>query len=253
MSLQSRQSLSPPWPTLPDPLQEPLRRLVECLNSNPAVDALVLFGGLLRGRYHPSSDVNLMLLLGDVSGRALSSLESLLTEARRQFCLSPFILHSRELRRVADVFPVKLLDIQRHHLVLFGSPELESIRVEPEHLRLHLEQGLRNLQLRLRARLAGQASQSDGLRRHLQMLARPLAIHLRELMLLCGLACDSERTLGIYERAAGHWGFPAVPLQQLGGLREQADLNLDFQHLAGQVLEILEEAVNRVDAWQVPS
>lgn len=163
------------------------------------------------------------------------------------------LLHSSELARVADVFPVKLLDIQRHHLVLHGSPRLQEIRVESEHVRLHLEQGLRNLQLRLRARLAGQAHDGLSLCLHLQNLVRPLAIHLEELMGLCGLDCGSDKTLAIFEAAARHWGFSAQALQQLSGLREQAELNLDAPQLAGQVLEILGATVALVDAWQVKS
>lgn len=253
MSLELRQSLSPSWQSLPTLLQQPLQQLLEVLTSLPALQAAVLYGGVLRGRYGALSDVNLLLLLQDCSAPVLRQLEAPLLAARRSIRLAPMILEASELHRVADVFPVKLLDIQRHHLVLWGQADLQNLRVDQEHVRLHLEQGLRNMQLRLRACLAGQAQDGLSLRRHLLALARPLAIHLQELMLLLGIACPRDKTLAIYQAAAGHWNLPPVPLQQLGNVRQQTGLEFDSVQLAGDLLSILSVVVEAVDSFEVKS
>ncbi len=246
MSLEVRQSL-------PAALQQPLQQLIDLLTPLPSLDALVLYGGVLRGRYQAHSDVNLLLLLKDCSAPALQQLESPLTSARRSIRLAPMILESGELARVADVFPVKMLDIQRHHRLLWGQADLQSLRIEPEHIRLHLEQGLRNMQLRLRTCLAGQAHDGLALRRHLLGLARPLAIHFQELMLLLGLNCPSDTTLGIYQAAAGHWQLDPVPLQQLGNLRQEAALEFDPVRMAADLLCLLQTVVDLADRWEVNS
>jgi len=246
MSLTARQSL-------PASLQQPLQQLVSALETHSSIESLILYGGVLRGRYQPSSDVNLLIVLKDSSPAALCKLEIPLTEARRNIRLTPMLLDSSEIARVADVFPVKMLDIQRHHLVLHGLDRLSEIRVEPEHVRLHLEQGLRNLQLRLRARLAGQAHDGLSLRKHLQTLARPLAIHLLELMNLVGLECTADKTLAIFEAAARHWNLSATALQQLGGIREETLVEVEPAQLAGEVLELLRVVVALADAWEVPA
>lgn len=240
MSLQVRQSL-------PLTLEQPLQQLLELLTPQPSLDAVILYGGVLRGRYSPQSDVNLLLLLKETSPATLRALEVPLTQARRGIRLAPWILETTEVERVADVFPVKLLDIQRQHLLLWGQADLQQLRIDPEHIRLHLEQGLRNLQLRLRGCLAGQGQDSLSLRRHLLKMARPLAIHLQELMLLLKLDCPSDRTLGIYQAAAGHWGLAPVPLQQLGNLRQEAALEFEPVQLAGDLLSLLRVVVQIVD------
>lgn len=253
MSLEVRQSLSPSRQSLPTALQQPIEQLLEQLTPLPCLDALILYGGVLRGRYQAHSDVNLLLLLNDPSAAALRQLESPLTRARRGIRLAPMILQTAEVPRVADVFPVKMLDIQRRHLVLWGQANLQELRIEPEHIRLHLEQGLRNMQLRLRTCLAGQAHDGLSLRRHLLGVARPLAIHMHELLLLLGLDCPSETTLAIYQAAAGHWQLPPVPLQQLGNLRQQAELEFDPVVLAGELLNVLQTVVQLADACEVKS
>ncbi|MBX3171281.1 MAG: hypothetical protein KF760_27985 [Candidatus Eremiobacteraeota bacterium] len=219
----------------------------------PFLDGVVLYGGVLRGRYQAHSDVNLLLLLNDSSAPALRQLELPLTAARRSIRLAPMILESAEVARVADVFPVKMLDIQRHHLLLWGQANLQDLRIDPEHIRLHLEQGLRNIQLRLRVCLAAQAHDGLSLRRHLLGLARPLAIHMQELMLLLGLECPSDKTLAIYQAAASHWRLCPVPLQQLGNLRQEAAFEFDPVLLAGELFPLLHTVVDIADRCQVKS
>lgn len=251
MSLEVRQSLPPSWQSLPTALQHPLQQLLDLVTPLPFVDGVILYGGVLRGRYQPQSDVNLLLLLNDCSGTSLRQLETPLSQARRSIRLAPMILESAELARVADVFPVKLLDIQRHHLLLWGQANLQNLQIDPEHVRLHLEQGLRNMQLRLRSCLAGQAQDGLSLRRHLLGIARPLAIHLQELMLLQGLACESDRTLAVYQAACSHWNLAPVPLQQLGNLRQETRLEFDPALLAGELLALLQTVVDIADRWEV--
>jgi predicted nucleotidyltransferase len=256
MSLSERPCLPPQFSSLPQPIQEPLELLLQKLTSQlgAEIQALALYGGILRGRYRPESDVNLLIVLGEASAPTLMKMEECLTAARREINLAPFILETGELMAVADVFPVKMLDIQRQHLLLWGKDPLPDIRVEREHIRLHIEEGLRNLQLRLRTRLAGNARDGRTLHRHLQNLVRPLALHLRELLLLVGVTDAGDDSTGILARASQHWNLPAGPLKQLAALRTETTVPAsDWAALASETLQILSASVRVADTLEVKS
>lgn len=254
MSLFERPCLPPQFASLPQPVQGPLELLLQTLTSqlSAEIQALALYGGILRGRYRPESDVNLLIVLDQASATTLVKMEECLTAARREINLAPFILETGELTAVADVFPVKMLDIQRQHLLLWGKDPLPDIRVEHEHIRLHVEEGLRNLQLRLRTRLAGNAKDGRTLRRHLQNMARPLALHLRELLELVGVSDAGYDTTAIFERAGQQWELPAAPLKQLAALRTETEVpDGDWAVLATQTLQILATVVLTADTLEV--
>lgn len=248
MSLDTRQSLPASVKSALDALSTSLQA-----ELGPQLHSLVLYGGVLRGRYFPNSDVNLLIVLNDTQMPTLKKMEKPLELARRQVNLAPFILGSNELAQVADVFSVKLLDIQRQHQLLFGLDCLSAIKVEPEHIRLCLEQGLRNLQLRLRLRVAQMGGDGPGLRQHLYLLARPLAIHLAEMLALMGEQQPPSATTEIFRLAASKLKLQAEPLETLAALRNQHSEQGDWTHLADGILKNLELVVQRVDSLMVKS
>jgi predicted nucleotidyltransferase len=115
--------------------------------------ALILFGGLARGRYLPAtSDINLAVVLSDASGPALERIATPLHEAWRTRRVDPLIVVPGEIARLAVAFPTKILDIRRRHIVLFGEDPFVDVAVDRGHVRVRVEQELRNLELRLRHR-----------------------------------------------------------------------------------------------------
>src|SRR5689334_8191490 len=114
---------------------------------------LILYGGVARGRYRPGkSDINLVVLLNDTRAAALGVIAPLLRAAWRAWRVEPFILNSSEVARLSVTFPTKLLDIARHHIVIFGADPFADVQVSREQVRLRIEQSLRNSELRLRRR-----------------------------------------------------------------------------------------------------
>ena len=67
----------------------------------------------------------------------------------RESRLSLLILSEDELQRSTDVFPIKFLNMQRHHRVLFGKDVLSQLQIAQDFLRLRCEQEIKNLMLRL--------------------------------------------------------------------------------------------------------
>src|SRR5262249_12621280 len=102
---------------------------------------LILYGGLARGRFRPGkSDVNVVVLLHDISPHSLDSIASPLQAAWRQAAVEPMILMPAEVARAAVAFPTKFLDIKEHHIVLAGSDPFAGVEIPWEDWRLDVEE-----------------------------------------------------------------------------------------------------------------
>ena len=235
-------------PQVEKSLQELTQQLSQICQEN--LISLVLYGGLVRGTYSEArSDINLMLVLGKADGAALQALAAPLTAARRKSNVEPILLEHSEIARMADVFPTKILDIQRSHRVLTGRDVFGEISVTPEHIRLSLEQGLRNTQLRLRRMLAVQAEDGLILQRFLCHATRPLALELRQLLELKGQSCAAESTRDIFAAVGPALGLDEQVLTRLSQLRDE-EFAGDARSLAVQLLEVLGKAVQHADALE---
>src|SRR5262249_12862094 len=154
--------------------------------------------------YHPGrSDANIVVLLGDVTLAALLSIAPALRTASRAVGADPLILASAEVERTAATFPVKFIDIKEHHVVLCGADPFVALEVPREHIRLRIEQELRNLSLRLRRRFMAISHSAAELAAALARVARPLALELSALLQFSGKGVpDEDRTAAILAQAA---------------------------------------------------
>ena len=113
--------------------------------------SIVLYGGLAKGEYvSDASNVNVMVVLDEVTVEALDKVAPIIQGGVRDFRLAVLVLSEDDLRRSTGVFPVKFLDMQRHHRVLWGKEVLTDLNIAHDHLRLRCEQEMKNLLLRLR-------------------------------------------------------------------------------------------------------
>ncbi|MEN9797784.1 MAG: hypothetical protein RL653_1480 [Pseudomonadota bacterium] len=121
-----------------------------------SVRALLVYGSAARGRYRPGhSDLNVVVVLADAAPGTLDRISGPLQQATRHVGLEPFLLVAGEIPRAADVFPTKFADIVAHHVLLSGEDPFSELVIPHAHLRLRVEQELRNLCLRLRRRYVG--------------------------------------------------------------------------------------------------
>lgn len=154
------------------------------------VRALVVYGSAARGRYRPGhSDLNVVVVLQDGAPDTLDRISGPLHQATRHVGLEPFILTAGEILRAADVFPTKFADIAAYHVLLAGEDPFAELVIPHAHLRLRVEQELRNLCLRLRRRYVG-------LRQDPQRLAESLG------EALPGICIEFEMLLRLTNRAA---------------------------------------------------
>jgi hypothetical protein len=145
----------------------------------PRLVCCALHGSAAHDDFVPGrSDVNTVVVAEPLDAAALDALGPVARRFAPQGFALPLCLDPAFLRRAADVFPMELDDLARHHRVLAGRDVLSTIRVAPEAIRRQAEHEARGLVLRLRALvLAGDEMHAaleppllDGLRRHLVLL-----------------------------------------------------------------------------------
>lgn len=115
---------------------------------------LILYGSAI----HPdnwdeqSSDLNLLLVhhAATTSPTLLDRIDEALSSLPPAWPVHFTIMSRSQLERSTDVFPLRYLDMQRHHVMLRGPEDaIATLDISWAHLRLRLEQHLRTLHLHL--------------------------------------------------------------------------------------------------------
>ena len=140
-------------PELPSTIRQPLEHFCNQIRvslTDQLVSAIV-YGDAVRNPETPPPNVNVMIVLLSINVETLDQLAGPVQKARRSFGLSPLILTEEDLYSSTDVFPIKFINMRRHHRVLVGKDVLTNLVVGVEHLRLRCEQEIKNLMLRMRS------------------------------------------------------------------------------------------------------
>jgi hypothetical protein len=230
-------------PNAPPAVVTALERLTDDLTRTAGLNlaGLILYGGVARGRYRPGkSDVNVVVLLREMSGTALSAIGPALRTARRAVGIVPMILTPAEVPATALVFPTKFLDIQEHHVVLSGEDPFASLAIPRERLSWRIAQELRNLALRLRQRFVATLNDPAAQAASLAAMTRPLALQAAALLRLAGNPVPSEdHSSDVFQTAGPVFGLDGEALGALVALRRGATVVHELPDLFGRVLAVL--------------
>jgi predicted nucleotidyltransferase len=111
----------------------------------------VLYGSAARGDFVPGrSDINLMLVIDQLSASVLRSLSRAFTGWRKAVAEAPLLLSRPEWNRANDAFPIEITDMRLSYQVLRGADPLAGVKVDRGDLRKALEREFRGKLLRLR-------------------------------------------------------------------------------------------------------
>ncbi len=230
-------------PHAPPAISSALERLADELTRTAGANfaGLILYGGVARGRYRPGkSDVNVVVLLHEMSSAALAAIAPALRTARRAAGIVPLILTPAEVSATTLVFPIKFLDIKEHHLVLSGADPFAELEIPREQLGWHIVQELRNLALRLRQRFVATLDDPAAQAASLAAIARPLAIEMAALLRLAGHAVPSEdHSSDVFQAAGPIFGLDGEALGALAALRRGVTVGQELPDLFGRVLAVL--------------
>jgi hypothetical protein len=235
--------MQPTLPNLPPVVATALERLRDELDPVAGADfaGLILYGGLARGRYRPGrSDVNVVVLLRNVSATTLRAIAPCLRRARRAAGVVPLILMPEEVAATALVFPTKFLDIKDHHIVLSGEDPFATLEIPRPQLSWRIVQELRNLTLRLRHRFIAAVDDPDAQSASLAAITRPMALEMIALLRLAGKPLPSEdRTAEVFQAAEKAFELDGEALRALAALRQGDTVSQDLHALFGKVLTVL--------------
>ncbi len=237
-------------PSLPNAVQESLERLGNQLQEalGEQLLSIILYGGLAKGEYAPqSSDVNVMVVLKEITLAALDRIAPLLQQAGRDINLAPLLLSENDLRRSTDVFPIKFLDMQRHHHVLWGRDMLADLPIARDHLRWRCEQEIKNLLLRLRQFYLRRSHYSERIE---STLTRALPAFLTSLSMVVELKIGAATTTKAEIIAAAEKiGLNNQPLRDIFALK-RGELKPDaaeLKRLYGAFMQTVQQAAEIVD------
>jgi hypothetical protein len=234
-------------PELDAALVEMKEQLAQAAGAN--LYGLLLYGGAARGRFRArKTDVNVAVVLHDASAARITAVAPVLHAAWRSIRVEPLILTLGEIALLTDVFPVKILEIQTHHVLLAGQDPFKGLTITREHLRLRIEQELRNMVLRLRRRLVPNAGVPAELLFVLSGVVRPMAVEFASLLHFAGKdAPPDDRASAVFAAAASAFDLDAEALAQLVAVREAAQIVGTPMELYARVLACLEKAVQIID------
>ena len=111
-----------------------------------------LFGSAAQGVLRSTSDVNLIIVLGQFKKDRADLIADSTRLAHSHIGLKVMFILDTEIQRAAETFSVKFLDIKTRHTVLYGKDYFTALKITAPDLITRLRQVLTNLILRLRER-----------------------------------------------------------------------------------------------------
>jgi predicted nucleotidyltransferase len=126
------------------------------------LEAVVLHGSAARGDYIPGrSDVNVLVVVDAVTLEACDAALAPWRMSQRDAPIVVDLMTTTDLERSTDVFPLRFLNMQRGHTVLWGEDVLGGLDIQWDHLRLRVEQVIKVLLFDLRETYMRHASRPE--------------------------------------------------------------------------------------------
>ena len=212
--------------------------------------SVVLHGSVARDEARRDvSDVNLLVLLDDVSPGALLRGAGLARRWREEEGAVPLLFTPEEWRRAADVFPVEVADMRDHRRVLLGDDPVEPLRISLRHLRLQAEREVRGRLVHLREGMLVAADSPEDLGRLLLSAAPSVATYARAVLRLERRAVPAA-TPDVVEDVADRLAVDPAPFLEVWKARARpGDLRPTLERTAG-VFELLLAIAEHVDTLE---
>ena len=213
------------------------------------LESVILFGSVVAGDFHPEfSNVNLFCVIRDSSFTALQALAPAVKWWDAQKQPPPLFMTRNEIERSTDVFTIELLDMQRHHRVVFGEDILQGLSIPANLHRVQVEYELREKLALLRQHLL-LASGSDS--RLWELLLRSVssfATLFRHALIVLGHDAPVGKREAV-QALSKQIGFDASGILQVLNVRERKSDRREFNvaDVFSRYLTALEQVTAAVD------
>lgn len=232
-------------------IDEFVTRLKAAAGTN--LEGVILFGSAATGDFHAEfSNVNLFCLLRDSSYEALLALAPAVKWWDSQKQPPPLFMTHAELERSTDVFTIELLDMQRHHRILFGEDVVRNLSIPANLHRVQVEYELREKLSLLRQHLV-LASGNDS--RQWELLLRSVssfATLFRHALIVLNMVPNYDAPISKREAVqelSKKAGFDASGILQVLDVREgkTSRKQLSVADVFARYLAALEQVTTAVD------
>jgi hypothetical protein len=156
--------------------------------------------------------VDLIIVLRDDNPEKLEAIGGPLQLARFAARIEGILLLSSEIAGASDVFPLMYRDVAEEGVALVGENPFKDINPSKEHVRLRVEQELREARMRLRRSVAEARGEAPVLRKVLEQKYKQLRSPLRAML----RAFDAEaptKLPGLYAAVCKRYGVDAAPIE----------------------------------------
>ncbi len=228
-------------------LDELVVRLKEAAGAN--LKSVVLYGSAVTGEFHKKhSDLNVLCVLERLGVTALESLNRTAAWWAGKGHPAPLVFSLEELRRVADVFAIELLDIKANHHVLFGEDVFAALSVPLTLHRAQVERELSTNLVRLRQSYLARRRDRKALLRLMTTSVSTFAALFRHALIVLGEE-SPERKREVFERLAKLLGFEAAPFHAVLDVREgkRRERDLDVEGTFRAYLEGVTRVADEMD------
>lgn len=230
-----------------DKVNEFVERIRAAAGAN--LESVILFGSSVSGDFHSEfSNVNLFCVLRDGSFASLQALAPVAKWWDRQKQPLPLVMTREELSRSTDVFTIELMDMQRHHRVLFGDDVFKDLRIPLDLHRVQVEYELREKLILLREQFllsSGDKKRTWDLLLH--SVASFVTLFRHAVIALGGTAPATKHEA--VQALSTRIGFDPSAFDQVLKVRERkaAPKEMDVNDVAGRYLAAIQQVCDAVD------
>jgi hypothetical protein len=218
------------------------------------LEAIALFGSAATAEYQPeASNLNLFCVVRDTSFGVLKAIGPVVKWWNQQKQPAPLLMTRAELERSTDVFTIELLDMQRHHRVLYGDDVIAKLDIPLNLHRVQVEYELREklVLLRQTALLA-----VDDDKRLWEILTRSVSSFVtlfRHSLIALGEP-EPETKRAAIARLAQRCGFDGTAFETVLDVREKRvdAKKIDVKELFARYLASVEHVTSAVDQTLEP-
>jgi hypothetical protein len=113
--------------------------------------SIILYGSAAGRHYRPGkSDINFMVVLSNAGIDRLDRAFPLIKKWGKRKVAVPLFLTENYVETSLDVFPIEYLNFKRNHVLVHGKDVLETLKFEPDMVRLQCEREIKGKLLILR-------------------------------------------------------------------------------------------------------
>ena len=228
-------------------LEEFVRRMHEAAGAN--LGSVILYGSAVAGDFHPEfSNLNLFCVLRDSSFAALQALAPAAQWWDGQKQPPPLVMTRRELESSTDIFTIELVDMQRHHRVLFGEDVLQGLQISLHRHHVQVEYELREKLVLLRQQLLLASGKKSRLWDLLVRSVSSFVTLFRHALIVLGQSAPVGKRDTV-QAIAEHLNLDASAIYQVLDIREHKTnpKNVEVNDLCARYLTVVERVTAAVD------